>query len=63
MPRIQADLLIPTPLVGINGLKHQDFETINNPIPDSNASCRYKWIETDNARTYRGRFDVFQRLL
>ena len=37
---------IPTPALGINGLKHHDFGSITQPIPDSNARFGHKWIET-----------------
>ena len=37
---------IPTPLVGINGLKQVNLRCKLIYILNSNASCRYKWIET-----------------
>ena len=43
-------LAIPTPLVGINGLKFITNKLAIMKKNHSNASCRYKWIEITNSR-------------
>ena len=51
--------VIPTPLVGINGLKQNKAKAVLFTKYHSNASCRYKWIETLNWYTpYQHQYEI-----
>ena len=54
---------IPTPLVGINGLKQIEESNAVSKTLYSNASCRYKWIETSYITIFNKIISQFQRLL